>query len=93
VFSLRMLEAVCDQQAPSPQLVPGSTGDLQIEWHTLNGDIELHVRAPNDVYAWCSITDGSAGEVEIRLSNDFSIVAGWVKTITGAPHVHQAAAA
>ncbi len=51
-FALRVLEAVCGPDASPPQLVPGSSGDLQIEWHTLKGDIELHVIAPNRVHAW-----------------------------------------
>ena len=45
-YASRLLEAVCGDDAPEPQIVPGSSGDLQIEWHTLRGDIELHIRAP-----------------------------------------------
>src|SRR5690349_18746537 len=40
-FALRMLESICSLSTEPPQLVPGSDGDLQIEWHTMRGDIEL----------------------------------------------------
>lgn len=75
-FALRMLEAVCDADAPAPQIVPGPNGDLQIEWHTNTADIELHVRAPNNVHAWRSVR-GSLDE-ERLLSNDFTAVSGWI---------------
>lgn len=74
-FALRMLEAICGAHAPSPQVVPGSDGDLQIEWHTLFGDLEIHVLAPNHVHAWRS--RGGVSE-ELQLTTDFTIVAKWV---------------
>jgi hypothetical protein len=81
-FALRMLESICGDNAPAPQIVPGASGDLQIEWHTLHGDIELHVKAPNDVRAWHSqFTDGTKAE-EIDLTFDFIEVAAWVKKVT-----------
>src|SRR5215204_7030320 len=51
-FALRMLEASCPSEAPAPAIVPGPAGDLQIEWHTPNGDVELHVQSPYNVHAW-----------------------------------------
>src|SRR2546423_9954773 len=51
-FAVRMLEVACGLEAPVPQIVPGSQGDLQIEWHTEHGDVELDVLAPNRVLAW-----------------------------------------
>lgn len=82
VFALQMIEAICNTDTPAPQIVPGSNGDLQIEWHTLNGDIELHVLKPNNVHAWHATTDGNPDGEECNLTNDFAIVAGWVKEIT-----------
>ena len=41
IFALNMLKVTCLPDTPIPQIVPGSQGDLQIEWHTENGDIEL----------------------------------------------------
>lgn len=82
VFAFRIIEAICGTSTPSPQIVPGSAGDLQIEWHTLNGDIELHVAAPNKVHAWCSIVGENDDGVECELTNDFRSVAAWVREVT-----------
>lgn len=75
-FAFSMLESICGPNTTTPDIVPGSNGDLQIEWHTLNGDIELDVRAPNDVLAWRS-TEEQDGE-ELLLKNNFSEIARWV---------------
>ena len=85
IFALRMLEAVCTPETPAPQIIPGADGDLQIEWHTLQGDLELHVQAPNKVEAWfCRTGQDSEGE-ERPLTFVFYTVAEWVKIITETP--------
>ena len=81
-FTLRMLEAVCGPDTAAPQLVPGPAGDLQIEWHTLKGDIELHVREPGSVHAWCQVAGSQGDGQEQELTVDFSVVATWVKELT-----------
>ncbi len=92
-FALRMLEAACAADAPVPQIVPGSSGDLQIEWHTTRGDIELHVLGPNNVHAWrCTDSTAPAGE-EINLTVDFTTIADWLKDITELPSAASVAAA
>jgi len=91
-FALSMLEAICPADGPAPQIVPGSNGDLQLEWHMPNEDIELHVRGPNKVTAWrvAGATDPD-GE-ELQLTNDFTQVAAWIRAIME-PAVADAAAA
>lgn len=91
-FALRILESTCRNSTEPPQIVPGSSGDLQIEWHTLNGDIELHVLAPHKVLGWFQrAADGS--EEELELTNDFRRVAQWVQEITEQSIAATAAAA
>ncbi len=81
-YALRLLEAVCGERAPEPQIVPGSSGDLQIEWHTPRGDIELHVRGPDDVLAWHRDSNtGPEGE-EVALTNNFLVVVRWIEHLT-----------
>lgn len=80
MFAFRMLESICRSDTPAPQIVPAPSGDLQIEWHTYQGDIELWVRGPNNVHAWCARNGVQDGE-EVDLTTDFSVVAGWVKEI------------
>jgi hypothetical protein len=82
-FALRMLEAVCGPDATPPQIVPGPSGDLQIEWHPMTGDIELHVLAPNRVHAWRQLVGGGEDGESLDLTIDFGIVANWVRQMTG----------
>lgn len=84
-FALRMLEAICGVETRAPQIVPGTAGDLQIEWHTLKGDLEIHVLGPNNVHAWRAMVEGNPDGEERALKNDFAIVAQWVKEITEPP--------
>ena len=81
-FAMNMLFSACLLDTPAPQIVPGSNGDLQVEWHTEKGDIELHVQAPYKVEAWrSSETTGIDGE-EISLTSNFAVVAKWIAEIS-----------
>lgn len=91
-FAMQMLESACQPDALTPQIVPGSDGDLQVEWHLRGGDIELHVRAPNDVYAWRRIA-ATSDEEELHLTNDFVSVAEWIKELTESSLAADSAAA
>jgi hypothetical protein len=93
IFALNMLESTCGNAIPAPQIVPGVNGDLQIEWHTLQGDVELHVIAPNRVRAWRSRVGPAQREDELELTIDFSAVAAWVSEITEQPRANDSAAA
>lgn len=81
-FALQMLEKTCSQDAPAPQIVPGSSGDLQIEWHMDTGDIELHVRKPYDVVGYYVSSRLGASNEDLILTNDFTEVAKWLKAVT-----------
>jgi hypothetical protein len=77
-FAIKVLELVFPGHGPIPQIVPGATGDLQIEWHMDQADIEIHVLGPYRVQAWrATAATGRDGE-EVRLTNDFAIVARWI---------------
>lgn len=91
-FAYRVLDAICRPETHAPQIVPGTAGDLQLEWHTQQGDIELHVKGPNRVHAWRAMTEGNADGEEMDLTNDFAVVAQWVKEIMEPPIVASAAA-
>lgn len=81
-FAVEVLKVCCGANDPTPQIVPGASGDLQIEWHLEKGDIELHILAPNDVHAWhVDENTGFDGE-GVSLTNDFTIVVKWIKNLT-----------
>lgn len=81
-FALRVLEAICNSDTPAPQIVPGTEGDLQIEWHTDTVEIELHVIAPNNVQAWiCNDETGKDGK-ELEFTNNFIEVVPTMEKMT-----------
>jgi hypothetical protein len=87
-FTFRMLQSICASDAPVPQIVPGSSGSLQVEWHLPHQTIELLVRAPYEVEAW---REGpSIDEEEADLSGDFRRVIDWLEDQE--PHAPVAAA-
>lgn len=92
-FALKMLDAVCGSDAIAPQIVPGLEGDLQIEWHTLRGDVELHVIGPNRVHGWLSLVAPVPKDEELELDIEFSVVAAWVREIAEQPRAIVAPAA
>lgn len=91
-FALKILESICDASAPPPQIVPGVDRDLQMEWHTHAGDIEIHVQGAYQVHAWRRLGYEGAPEEEFDLTNDFTPIAGWIASIAET-HVDEAAAA
>lgn len=80
-FALSMLSSICRPDTPAPQIVPGSDGDLQIEWHTDEVDIELAVRGPYVVNAWRWVVGDDPDGESLELSQDFTEVANWVSEI------------
>ncbi|MCP4071982.1 MAG: hypothetical protein GY742_09625, partial [Hyphomicrobiales bacterium] len=58
-------------------LVPGSDGSLQIEWHLNQYDIEIDVLEPYDIVAtrFDHVTDR---DEELELQSDFSALANWI---------------
>ena len=81
-FAMEMLDSCCRGNAPTPQIVPGTSGDLQIEWHLEKGDIELHVLAPNNVQAWHADEHTGPDGEELSLTTDFTTVVRWIENLT-----------
>ena len=75
---MEVIETVAGRRPEAPQIVPGINGDLQIEWHFGEDEIELHILAPNKINAWCSFC-GEDGE-DIELTNDLKKVVEWLDT-------------
>ena len=59
--ALILLENVMDDQAPSPSIVPTPAGNIQLEWHESEIDLEVEI-TPNSTFL-ISFEDGS-GQVE-----------------------------
>jgi hypothetical protein len=78
-FTIQILEAICFDDTPKPCLVPGSKGDLQIEWHEGLCDIELHVKSPLNVDAWVKTPQTDEDGIEYHLTSDFRIISKYIK--------------
>lgn len=76
-FAANLLERLCVDEVPAPNIVPGGDGTLQIEWHRNGFDIEIHIQAQQEVF--CYRQDLQNGyEEELRLTNDFSVLQTWI---------------
>ena len=64
----------------TPDLVPGSDGSLQIEWHEQDIDIELDIMNAGSVSAYL-FDRRTEEEHELELSNDFVKVWHWLQMI------------
>jgi len=80
IFAMFVLESFMDSNQPIPDIVPGINGDLQIEWHTLKGDLEVQVLKPNSVEVWLAEA-GDAKGTETQLTNDFRELSRWLSQI------------
>ncbi len=76
-FAANLLERLCVADVPPPQLVPGSDGTLQIEWHRNQFDVEIDILAPFEVVA---VRRNLTTEVveELELQMDFSPLTDWI---------------
>lgn len=92
-FTIQILQSICRDYTLPPQIVPGVAGDLQIEWHTLQGDLELHVLAPNHVIAYYSNIGNYPNEAELVLTFDFTAIAAWIDQLMETPIATVAATA
>lgn len=82
-YALRILEQICSDESPKPQIFPGISGDLQLEWHINDIDIELHIVRPNDVYFWTNDSQICPNGDEIHIKgSDFTRVSGKIKELT-----------
>ncbi len=76
-FAANLIECLFVDSVPEPQLVPGSDGTLQLEWHLNQFDLEIDVLAPYRVVA--SRFDHLSGkEEEIEVQTDFTELTEWV---------------
>ena len=82
-FAAQLIERLYDASVPPPALVPGADGTLQIEWHRNQYDIEVDILEPYKVFA--SRYDCVSGDfTEIALSDDFTVLAEWLKDMKSA---------
>lgn len=92
-FALSMLDRICLPLTPTPEIVPGVSGDLQIEWHLGSVDIELHVKKPYNVHAWRGLEGGDPEGEHIATRSDFAAVSRWIAELPESRGAFETAAA
>lgn len=83
-FAAKLLEGLYVEGLSAPDLVPGSDGTLQIEWHKNKFDIEIDVLGANKVQAMRS-DHITKLETQLELDVDFSILKQWIIALSN-PH-------
>ena len=79
-FAAQMIERLWVPDVPTPSIIPGTDGSVQIEWHAGGYDIELDVLDPSEVEAYR--LNKASGEVDkIKIESDFSEIAQWISDI------------
>lgn len=83
MFVANLLEVLYLKNVPAPELVPGSDGSVQIEWHCWGFDIEIDVLSPYQIDAsrFCHSTNQLE---ETELTVDFSILSQWLAVLRDA---------
>ena len=80
LFAANLIERLCVENVPAPQLVPGADGTLQLEWHMNGFDLEIDVLAPYSVIATRFHHETELDE-EIEIQTDFSGLANWIEAL------------
>jgi hypothetical protein len=82
-FALHVLKTIMKRETPFPQIVPSSTGGVQLEWHERGVDLELHIAAPFDCEIWYEdLLAIEKKPISTPLTNDFSIMARPIELLT-----------
>lgn len=82
-FAAALIERIASPDIEAPQVVPGSDGRLQIEWHSGGYDIELEVLAPYRVVASREHIESGQVDEEV-LESDFSTLMHWLSDLSAA---------
>ncbi|MEP2877960.1 MAG: hypothetical protein ABJL55_05345 [Roseibium sp.] len=79
-FALDLIKSLCALGVSKPHVVPGSGGEVQLEWHTKEQDVELLVNEPYKVSAYRFEVE-TEEEEEIDLTVQYSKVVEWFNDI------------
>ena len=81
-FDANLIERLYVEGVPAPQLVPGSDGTVQIEWHRNQFDVEIDVLGTYEVVAIRRNLRTDVVE-ELELQTDFTALGDWIAELEG----------
>ena len=76
-FALQVIDRLYQEGVPKPDIIPGSDGTLQIEWHVNGYDVEVDILGVNNIVA-SRFSRAHGVDDEVELKNDLSCVWQWV---------------
>jgi len=72
-----MLDRIRCDDLPPPDIVPGSDGTLQIEWHRNGFSVEIDILGPEEIHAW-RYNRLTGEEEEMEVGHDLARIVEWV---------------
>jgi hypothetical protein len=81
MFALSVLQRVMSARTPKPQVVPLTSGGIQVEWHEKDIDLEFTVYAPYECSIWFEDHLTSTTK-EAELDADFSELGAALATLS-----------
>ena len=80
VATIKLLAVLLDPGTPPPIVVPRVKGNIQLEWHTEEIDLEVYIDSPSKIYFFAEdVTDGS--NVERPLAGHVLELKQWLKRV------------
>lgn len=80
-FAIDVLKRTCKRNMPAPNIVPAPDGDLQLEWHTMDADIEIHIISRFQATARLHRPVDPQADRSISLRSDFTEVGAWLSEV------------
>jgi len=80
-FTIHFLLETLDPAAPAPNIVPLSSGGVQLEWHDHYVDLEIEIEAPNRLFASFENYDQPNQSFERPFGVDYTQLAKAMKSI------------
>ena len=79
-LALLVIDRLYQEGVPKPDIIPGSDGTLQIEWHVNGYDVEVDVLAANNIVA-SRFSRGRGVDEQVELKADLSCVWQWISEL------------
>ena len=83
MFALSILNDIMRPRTPIPQVVPSSSGGVQLEWHEKGIDLEIRVTGPYRCSLWFEDqTSRNGPPVSLDLTDDLSALLKPIELLT-----------
>ncbi|MDR1827339.1 MAG: hypothetical protein LBR29_03290 [Methylobacteriaceae bacterium] len=89
---VNLLQDIAVPGTPLPDIIPGSDGTAQIEWHTEKYDLEIDVLSKDGIFAWRNhIENDREEEFAAKTETDLVALRRWVRELSEQDLPHETA--